>query len=123
MANAKFLLMSGKHHRGIGMRGTRQTIEPGQVFVAISEKEAEFCRKYPDRYQEVRSEAIPVVRTSVKTNDKDDNAETVEIDLNDLMKMTTIQLMNFAKQNGIELKGANNKETIIKAIREAAEQG
>lgn len=114
------MLLAGKHHRGIGMKGTRQTIEAGQIFIASSDKEAAFCRKYPDRYQEVRSEEYPVVKANV-TPVGANSTETIEIDMEALAKMSVIQLLNFAKQNDIDLKGATNKDGILKAIRAAAE--
>lgn len=117
---AKFLLMAGKHHRGSIINGTLVTVEPGQVFECISEKEAEFCRKYPDRYQEVRSEVYPTVKATVATVGKPES-EVIEIDMENLARMNFFQLMNFAKQNGIDIKDAKDKDAILKAIREAAE--
>lgn len=118
---AKFLLMAGKHHRGSQQAGTRVTVEPGQVFEAMNENEAIYCRKYPDRYQEVRSEVYPVVKARVSTVGAAE-PEIIEIDMENLARMNIIQLLNFTKQNGIDTKGAKDKDSILKAIREAASE-
>lgn len=117
---ARFLLQSGKHHRGNGAEGTRQTIIPGQVFEVASEKEAEFCRKYPDRYTELKSEEYPVIKALITPATKKE-PEVIEIDMDRLAGMSVQQLQNFCTQNGINIKDAKTKDDLIKAIRNAAE--
>lgn len=117
------MLLAGRHARGHQDTNNLITIMPGEIFETISEKEADFCRKYPDRYQEVRSEVYPPIRAAVKPVTPSAPEETVVVNLEELAKMNVMQLLSFCRQNGIDLKGATSKDKILEAIKNAASEG
>lgn len=130
---ARFILMSGKDHFGLKKTGTRQVIKAGDEFEAVSEKHAEFCRKYPDRYQEVKggfarpvSNTLPAPVKPVpikKVETKSAEPETVEIDVDNLDKMDLRELLVLCRKAGIDTKGAVRKEDIVKAIKAEVNKG
>lgn len=125
----KFRLKAGTHTSGLGKTGTRKIYIPGEEIESESEKQTEFMRKYPDKYEELTSRSFSkgpitkgsVPRTSVEktkiASAKD--TEVVEIDPKMFDKMDTRQLLQFARDNKIEIKGATNREEILSHIKVA----
>jgi hypothetical protein len=118
---AKFLLKAGKEYVGNAADGTRKLVKAGEILETTTKRQEEFCRKYPDRYQEVRSNAYPVPpKAAPAPKNEVQDTETVEIDIDKLEKMDTRQLLTFARENSIDIKGAVKREDILKKIKEAS---
>lgn len=121
---ARFILLAGKEFSGKQKNGNRKILRAGDEFEANSEKHAEFCRKYKDRYQEIigpsfmrpvsNSLPAPVLK---KAESKE--TETIEIDVDNLDKMDLRELLVLCRKAGIDTKGAVRKDDIVKAIKTA----
>lgn len=196
-----FELLAGVHHQGAQALGTRKVFRGrnpakgrgrGDTLTARSEKEAEFFRKYPDKFREVTNErsnrgdgdefgpptkaprpsrpphmtdqedaasspiqALPgegtdndgqgdsagdegVVRGSKEgkqqqsrrnaqssSQEKLNSQEQVEeVDMDKLKAMNARELLNWAREHNVDVKGAVKKEDIVKNIETAlTEQG
>lgn len=121
---ARFILLAGKEYTGKNKDGTRQIVRAGEEFEANSEKHAEFCRKYKDRYQEITGPmfARPMTNSLPAPNVKKaqpKEPETVEIDVDNLDKMDLRELLVLCKQAGIDTKGLVRKDDIVKKIKAA----
>lgn len=122
---ARFVLRAGKLHRGRQKDYNRVTINPGEAFETVSEKETEFCRKYPENFQEVAG-PLPQfagtmvnsngVRIDTVTNDPVNpavvNGDTVEVDMKKLESMNMRDLLLFCRTNGITTRGLNKSEVL-----------
>lgn len=122
---ARFILLAGKEYFGRQKDGTRKVVKAGEEFETISEKHAEFCRKYKDRYQEITGPmfARPMTNTlpaPVKRNPEKEvptEVEEIEVDLDKIEKMDLRELLVFCRKAGIDVKGSVRRDDIIKAIK------
>lgn len=172
-----FELLAGSHIQGSAVSGTRKVFKGrnsgkgkpnGDVLQARSEKEAEFFRKYPDKYREITHEmkgkrgkddvgfpapaprpsrpphmtdhipsatsptaALPGEGTdndgkgddSGDTGDtghkEGDTAEVEEVDMDKLKAMPVRELLVWARDHNVDIKGAVKKDDILKNIESA----
>lgn len=130
----RFVLLSGRYHHGKQKFGTRITVKPGEAFDTYTDKQTAYCRKYPDMFQEVAgplpvfrgkvvpltpSDTVPITTPSPEVSAKTmEEVETVTIDFDQLKKMNVRDLLMFARENGISVKGTK-KEDILKDIETA----
>jgi hypothetical protein len=138
----RFVLLSGRYHHGKQKYGTRITVKPGEAFDTYTERQTQYCRKYPEMFQEVAgvlpvfkgkvvpitpSDKVPVVANMPEIPEVSDaevqqegieEVETVTVDMEQLKKMNMRDLLMFARENGISVKGTK-KDEIIKDIEAA----
>lgn len=172
-----FELLAGNHTQGSAVAGTRKQFKGrnagkgktnGDVLQARSEKEAEFFRKYPDKYREITHEmkgkrgvgdelgippaaprpsrpphmtdhvpsatsptaALPGKGTDNdgKGDDSGDTGETghneegdtvEEVDMDKLKAMPVRELLVWARDHNVDIKGAVKKDDILKNIESA----
>lgn len=172
-----FELLAGTHNSGAAIHGTRKRLvgrnaakgrPNGDVIHARSEKEAEFMRKYPDKYREVNLDVksdrerfgetatpraaprpsrpphmtddessllSPVLAQPGEGTDNDgagddsgdkgevkknkEAEEVEEVDLDKLKAMPVRELLVWARNHNVDIKGAVKKDDILKNIESA----
>lgn len=172
-----FELLAGTHNTGAAIHGTRKRAvgrnpakgrANGDVIHARSEKEAEFMRRYPDKYREINMEMrgererfgetatprpaprpsrpphmtddepsllSPVLANPGEGTDNDgagddagdkgevkknkESEEVEEVDLDKLKAMPVRELLVWARNHNVDIKGAIKKDDILKNIESA----
>lgn len=123
---ARFQMLAGVHHQGSPLKGTLKSfhgpkrnapVDSGDVFEAKTEKEASFCRKYPDKFKELAP--TPVQRF----NEVPPESDSIIVDVEALDSMGVPELKILAHNIGVNLKGLRSKADLIKAVKEACGEG
>lgn len=123
-----FQLVGGPHTRGRAADGSRKIFKRGEKIEALSKKEADTWRKWPEKFRELqpgeRGEVFvsPADTSQPKpavTKGEDGGEQVIELTEKDLQAMDVGQLLSLARDNDIEVGTATKKEEIVKIIMNA----
>lgn len=122
---ARFRVKAGLHVTGSTKDGTRKIFKRGDVFDTDSVKETTLCDKDHEKYERVsdpvtfrRTVSTKPTKPGEKISPSSQEVEEVEIDLSKLDSMTTPELQQFAKEYGINTKGATERNELLKNIKD-----
>lgn len=120
---ARFQVLAGGHAIGNKAKGTQKVYKKngphGDIFETDTEKQTQFCKKYPDKYKLVE-EPVNFSRRTPSPTQKD--VEEVEIDMGKLDSMTVAELNNFAREYDINTHGLKKRDELLKQIKSELER-
>jgi hypothetical protein len=119
----RFKVLAGLHVSGTSSEDTRKVYKRGDVFDTTTDKQTALCDRDKQKYERVSDPVtfrrnVPSKSTKPGAPVESTGVEEVEVDLAKLDHMTDKELKQFADEYGINTRGATDRATLLKNIKE-----